>query len=131
MRSFWSRLRAATRREYTAAAPGDWIDRYASSGLASRASRPLWRRVFDRAERLAGEPLEDAVQTRTFVDALVFSVRVQKALWRSAERGTRAALHLVNLPARSDVDRLSRQVAAMRKELREVSGRLDDPQRRR
>jgi hypothetical protein len=129
MRSFWSRLRAATRREYTAAAPGDWIDRYASSGLASRASRPLWRRVFDRAERLAGEPLEDAVQTRTFADVLVFSLRVQRALWRSLERGSRTALHVVNLPARSDVDRLSRQVAAMRRELRDVSMRLDDRER--
>jgi hypothetical protein len=99
--------------------------------VASRASKPLWRRAFDRAERLAGEPLEDAVQTRTFVDALVLSVRLHKALWRSVERGTRTAVHLVNLPARSDVDRLSRQVAAMRRELREVAGRLDDQERER
>jgi hypothetical protein len=131
MRTFWSRLRTATRREYTAAPRRDWIDRYASPAVAPGASKPLWRRVFDRAERLAGEPLEGAVQTHTFVDALVLSLRVQRALWRSVERGTRAALHVANLPARSDVDRLSRQVAAMRKELREVSGRLDARERER
>jgi hypothetical protein len=69
------------------------------------------------------------VQTRTFADVLVFSLRVQRALWRSLERGSRTALHVVNLPARSDVDRLSRQVAAMRRELRDVSMRLDDRER--
>jgi hypothetical protein len=131
MRTFWSRLRTATRREYTAGPRRNWIDRYACGGVASRASRPLWRRAFDRAERLAGEPLEDAVQTRTFVDALVLSVRLRKALWSSVEHGTRTALHLDNLPARSDVDRLSRQVAAMRGELREVARRLDDQERER
>jgi hypothetical protein len=129
MRTFWSRRRTATRREYTADVRPDWIDRYASPGVASGASKPLWRQVFDRAERLAGEPLEDAVQTRTFVDALVLSLRVQKALWSSVERGTRTVVHLCNLPARSDVDRLSRQVAAMRNELRDVAGRLDEQER--
>jgi len=71
------------------------------------------------------------VQTRTFVDAVVLSLRVQKALWGSVERGTRAVVHLCNLPARSDVDRLSRQVAALRNELRDVAGRLDEQERER
>jgi len=94
-------------------------------------SRPLWRRVFDRAERLAGKPLEDAVQTTTFTDLVVLSFRAQRAMWHGVERGTRTALHLCNLPARTDVDRLSRNVAAMRHELRDMSARLDDRARER
>ena len=99
--------------------------------MPSGPSRPLWRRAFDRAERLAGKPLEDAVQTTRFTDLLVVSFRLQRAVWHGVERGTSTVLHVCNLPARTDVDRLSRNVAALRHELRDVSARLDEHARER
>jgi hypothetical protein len=69
------------------------------------------------------------VQTTTFADLLVVSLRLQRATWSGVERGTRTMLHLCNLPARTDVDRLSRNVAAMRHELRQMSVRLDEQAR--
>jgi hypothetical protein len=92
-------------------------------------STPLWRRVFDRAERAVGGPLERAVNTTAFADAVVASVKVQGALWHVFERNSRMVLHLVNVPARTDVERLNRQVAALRNEIRELTVRVDDPRR--
>ncbi len=82
-------------------------------------------------ERGVGGPLEALVRTRRFADVLVVSFRVQGALLGAAERGTRTLVHLWNLPARSDVERVNRQVAALRAELRELSARLDEREERR
>ena len=90
------------------------------------AGAPLWRRAFDRAERAVGAPLEEAVQTRRFADVVVLSLRAQLVVRRAIAHGQRELLHLGNLPARSDVERLNRQVAALRHELREVSARLEE-----
>jgi hypothetical protein len=90
---------------------------------------PFWRRAFDRAERAIGGPLERAVQSQAFGEAVVVSVKAQRALWRAFERNTRTVLHLCNVPTRSDVERLNRQVAALRNELREFVVRFDDDQR--
>ena len=77
-------------------------------------------------ERGVGRPLEELVQTRRFADVLVLTFRVQGALFGAAERGSRTLVHLWNLPARSDVERVNRQVAALRAELRELTARLDE-----
>ncbi len=90
---------------------------------------PLWRRVFDRAERGVGAPLEELVQTSRFVDAVVLSLRAQASVRRAVAHGQRRLLHLWNLPARSDVERVNRQVAALRHELRELAARLDERER--
>jgi hypothetical protein len=89
------------------------------------ALRPDLRRAFDRAERLVGVPLESAVRTHEFADALVISFRVHRFLLRVCERQTRTLLHLVNLPARTDIERLNRQVGALRNEVRDLSMRLE------
>ncbi len=87
---------------------------------------PLWRQAFDRVERAVGAPLEEVVQTRRFADVVVVSLRAHRLARRAFEQGTREVLHLWNLPARSDVERVNRQVAALRRELRELSARLDE-----
>jgi hypothetical protein len=87
---------------------------------------PLWRRTFDRTERLVGRPLEDAMTTREFTDVLVGAFRLQKHLLGLFEAYTRAVWHFWNLPARSDVTRLQRQLAALATEVRELSARLEE-----
>jgi hypothetical protein len=87
--------------------------------------RPFWRRGFNRTERLVGKPLEDLVATRRFNDVMVRALQVERAAQRLMERQTRAAVHLLNLPARSDVTSLRRQIGALRSDIRELEAKLE------
>jgi hypothetical protein len=90
--------------------------------------RPLWRRGFDRAERAVGRPLESVVATRRFNDVLVLTFRTQNALFGVFQRQTRAVLHFWNMPARTDVSRLQREIGALRAQVRELEATLDEQQ---
>jgi hypothetical protein len=93
------------------------------------AGAPLWRRAFDRAERAVGRPLEDAVASRRVADLIALGFRAEGAMQGLFERQTRTVLHFWNMPARSDVARLNRQVAALTSEVRSLAARLDDERR--
>jgi polyhydroxyalkanoate synthesis regulator phasin len=87
------------------------------------AGRPLWRQAFDALDRRVAGPVEGAARSDAFGDLLALTVRAERRLQRAVERRTRRALHFVNLPAASDVRRLSEQVAELRRELRELEER--------
>ena len=87
---------------------------------------PLWRRGFDTVERAIGAPLEAAVASRPMAQLLTLGLRVEGTLQGLFERQTRAVLHFWNLPARTDVARLNRQVAALTAEVRGLAARLDE-----
>ena len=90
--------------------------------------RPLWRGAFDRVERAVGWPLESVVAGQPFNDLMVLVFRAQGAMYDAFEHQTRAILHLWNLPARSDVTRLHRQVGALSAEVRALAERLEEQQ---
>ena len=92
--------------------------------------RPLWRRAFDRAERGVGRPLENFVGTRAFADLLAVTFRAQGAAYGVFQRQTRAVLHFWNMPTRTDVSRLQRQVGALNAQVRELVVRLEEQERR-
>jgi polyhydroxyalkanoate synthesis regulator phasin len=87
------------------------------------ADKPLWRRTFDTVDRHIAGPAEAAARSDAFGDALTLAVRLRRRAQREVEKRTRRALHLVNLPAATDVRRLSEQVAALRREVRELEER--------
>lgn len=89
---------------------------------------PLWRRGFDRAERTVGRPLERLVAGQRFNGLLVLVFRAQGAMVDTFEHQTRSILHFWNIPARTDVTRLHRQVGALRAEVRALAQRLEDQQ---
>ena len=89
------------------------------------ADRPAWRRVFDRAERAIGGPLEQMIDTRRFAKALVLTFRAQGIAYGLMERNTRMLLHLWNMPARTDIKRLNRQVAILATEVRRLAEDLE------
>jgi hypothetical protein len=85
----------------------------------------LWRRAFDAVERLVGAGLEELALTRTFNDLLALSWRTQFSTRGLLERQTSAVLHLWNLPTRTDVSRLQRQVGALTANLQELALQLE------
>jgi len=87
------------------------------------ADKPLWRRAFDGVDRRIAGPIEAATRSDAFGDALTVAWRLQRRAQREAEKRTRRVLHLVNLPTATDVWRLSEQVAALRREVRELQER--------
>ncbi len=85
---------------------------------------PRWKRAFDTVERSIGQPLEELVQQERFADVIMLASRLNSAGRRTFERSTRRVLHLVNLPAGSDVKRLHEQIWALEREVRDLNKRL-------
>jgi hypothetical protein len=84
------------------------------------ADKPLWRRGFDAVDRRLARPVEAAARSEAFGDTLTLALRLRGRARREVERQRRRALHLVNLPTATDVRRLSEQVGALRREVREL-----------
>ncbi len=89
------------------------------------ADRPAWRPLFDWAERALGARLETATRTEEFAEFVTIAKRVEAAARRTYFDLTAAALHRVNIPAWSDLLRLSDQVTSLEQRLRELDARLD------
>lgn len=93
------------------------------------ADQPVWRKGFDRVERALGRPLEEAVSSQRYIDALVVGVKVQVAVNRklrqTVDRQIGAVLHMVNVPTRRDVRRLSQQMATLTGEVRSLAAHAD------
>lgn len=92
-------------------------------------SRPLWRTIFDAAEQRVGPATEQLVRTEHFADTVGLISRVNHAGKRRAEQTLRRGWHLFNLPAGSDVKRLSEQVGRLERQVRELRRELDDATR--
>jgi hypothetical protein len=86
----------------------------------------LWRRTFDATERTVGQRLEELLEHPNATSLIVGVFRLQVGALRLLERETRAFWHFYNLPARTDISRLDRQIAALRVEVRALSARLDE-----
>ena len=85
--------------------------------------KPLWRRAFDAVEGRVAGPVEAGAHSDVFGDLIALNVRVARRAQQEVERRTRRVLHLANLPTATDVRRLSEQVAALQRELRELEDR--------
>jgi polyhydroxyalkanoate synthesis regulator phasin len=86
---------------------------------------PLWRRAFDAVERPLGDALAQGARSGAFADVVAVGVRLERRLQREIERRTRRALHLVNLPAATDVRRLNQQVTELQRQVRALSRELE------
>ena len=88
--------------------------------------QPQWRQAADSLERSVAPRLEAVVQTPQFAEVMVTITQVEREMRRRFERLTRRLLHVANLPAGSDVKRLSHQVADLDHRLRDLTKRLED-----
>ena len=87
---------------------------------------PLWLRVVHRLERAVGEPVESAVRSDTYFDAVSIVTRTTGKAKSTAESLSRRGLHLLNLPAGSDVKRLREQLLRMERRLAQLSENVEE-----
>lgn len=93
---------------------------------------PLWRQMYDRAERAVAPRLEAAVRTGMFASTLATVTKARAELSRRGSQlagrlGTVSArgLHLVNLPAADDVTRLRTEIRDLDRRVRDLTRQLD------
>jgi hypothetical protein len=93
------------------------------------ANQPLWLRAVIRIERAIGEPIESAVRSDTYFDVISATTRVRRKVVGTAEGVSKRCLHLLNLPAGSDIRGMRQQLARMERRLNQLShdvAELDD-----
>ncbi len=88
-------------------------------------SKPGWRRVYDTVERTVAPPAEVFVRSGEFAKLAAAVVGVRRTVGRGVNGATAMAWHLVNLPARSDVQRLRVQIGALDRDVRRLSSQLE------
>jgi hypothetical protein len=89
------------------------------------ASPPLWLKAVHRLEREIGERVEAAVHSDTYFDFVSIAQRQQRQAKTLAEGVSRRCLHLLNLPAGSDVRGLREQLARMDRRLTRIAKELE------
>jgi antitoxin (DNA-binding transcriptional repressor) of toxin-antitoxin stability system len=89
------------------------------------AGGPLWLRAVHRLERAVGERVEAAVHSDPYFDFVALAQRRQRQAKELAESVSRRTLHLLNLPAGSDVRRLREQLNRMDRRLSRLTKELE------
>jgi hypothetical protein len=84
-----------------------------------------WVSAFRQVEGVVAKPLERFVQSDPAIDAMVRLLALQNDARRAAERTLGASLHVFNIPALTDIRRLSQQVAHLERRVRELSREVD------
>jgi hypothetical protein len=90
---------------------------------------PLWRKAYDAIERPLAAGSEAWIQSETFMDLATHSIRIQRRLLREIQQNTERWLHLWGFVSRSDVLRLSNQVASLERQLRDLRRAADARER--
>jgi hypothetical protein len=88
------------------------------------AGQPLWLKAVYKVERAVGKRVEAAVRSDTYFDLVTSTQRSQRQARALAESVSRRCLHLLNLPAGSDVRRLREQLGRMDRRLSTIQKEL-------
>jgi hypothetical protein len=83
--------------------------------------QPLWLRAILKLERTVGQPVEAAVRSETYFDLISTTTRVRRRAVGAAEGISRRCLHMLNLPAGTDIRRMRQQLARMERRLNQLS----------
>ena len=84
------------------------------------AGQPLWLKAVLRLERTIGEPVETVAHSNTYFDAVAVAVRMHARAIGAVEGVSRRCLHLVNLPAGTDLRRVREQLSRIERRLLEL-----------
>jgi hypothetical protein len=86
--------------------------------------QPLWLQAVHRLERAIGGPVESAVHSDAYFDTVAQMTRARSQLIGVVEELSRRCLHLVNLPAGTDVRRVREQLARMERRINALSDEI-------
>jgi hypothetical protein len=81
----------------------------------------MWLRVVVRLERAIGRPIESAVRSDTYFDVVSTTTRIRRKAVGTAEGLSRRCLHMLNLPAGTDIRGMRQQLARMERRLNQLS----------
>ena len=90
------------------------------------ADRPLWLKVVLRLERAVGEPVESVVRSDTYFNVVAGVSRVRRKAADGVEGISKRGLHLLNIPAGTDVKKVREQLARMERRLNQLSEDVED-----
>ena len=90
------------------------------------ANKPLWLRAVLKLERAIGEPVESATHSDTYFDLVTMTTRVRRKAVGAVEGVSRRCLHLVNLPAGTDIRKMRQQLARMERRLNQLSDEVSE-----
>jgi hypothetical protein len=85
------------------------------------AKQPLWLKAVHRLERAIGEPVEAAVRSDTYFDLMAKATRAKSTVKGVAEGASGKCLHLLNLPASTDVRRMREQLTRVERRLNQLT----------
>lgn len=87
---------------------------------------PLWKQLFDRAERVVGPALDGLVRTDEFAAFTALGQRGFIEIDRRLENTSRRLWHRLNLPAGSDINRLLEHIARLERHVSDLEHQLTD-----
>jgi hypothetical protein len=90
-----------------------------------------WLKLVLRLERAIGSPVETAVHSDAYFDVVAELNRGTRRLTDALEGASKRGLHLLNLPAGTDIRRLREQLARMDRRLLQISKELEQLERER
>jgi hypothetical protein len=90
-----------------------------------------WLKLVLRLERAIGSPVESAVHSDAYFDVVAELNRGTRRLTDALEGVSKRGLHLLNLPAGTDIRRLREQLARMDRRLLQISKELEQLERER
>jgi hypothetical protein len=89
-------------------------------------SQPLWLRVVTKLERVIGEQVEKLVRSDAYFDLVAQTTHNQGRIAHAVEGISTRWLHLLNMPASTDVRRVLDQLNRMERRLTVVAKELED-----
>jgi hypothetical protein len=93
------------------------------------SDKPAWRWTYDAVETTVTPWVEAVVHTGKFASTTTLLARTRRQVGDQVNGVAARFLHLFNLPARTDIQRLRRQVGALDREVRRLSAELDQQAR--
>ena len=84
-------------------------------------NQPLWLRTVHKVERTIGGPVESVVRSDTYFDTVAKVSKARRTAVNLVEGVSRRGLHLLNLPAGTDVRRMREQLSRLERRLDQLS----------
>ena len=97
-----------------------------SAAIVAASSSSLWKQLFDAVESRVGPTIDELARSDDAVTLAALGRRGRRELERRLEQASRRTLHMLNMPAGSDVNRLLEHITRLEREVRDLRNDLAD-----